>query len=192
MLALFTFLTLGGCQGTSIETVGEPPFELKDIQATLWVMDADNDNGDGEAVLLITEGDMSCSSFKTISGLWDFDELIYTGDGLVFVLAYDSWGARAPTGWEGLWMSGYAYDSANSRERAMYSYAFSEGFLYRLSGYYSYISGNYHWLEIASVTGDEVSGTFQSGWWSGSFAAENCGTLAPSNHGNDTGYYSAR
>ncbi|MCB9745788.1 MAG: hypothetical protein H6740_24650 [Alphaproteobacteria bacterium] len=177
MRSLSLLLLLGACDDdTSVKQSDDAPFDLSAPDAVLWGVDPENDGEDGFALLIIAEGDIDCASLSAENRYHNLDAFTFEGRGLVFALVYDDWDEREAAGnpWPGLWISGYAYSSG--AERLFVPFAFSDGFLYRLGGYYGL--GETSWLEIEDYTESGVSGSYRTEYWSGEFTAEHCGAWA--------------
>jgi hypothetical protein len=172
-------------KGNSIETRGDPPFEIASARSVLWAQDPETSSEEGEAALVISDDEMGCEAITAQNMYYDIEEVMLEGQGLMFVLEYDSWGsAEQPLDWEGLWMTGYGM--GGGAERMMYPLAFSDGFLYFLGGYYGI--GDSSWLRIDTWAEDGVRGSYSTEYWSGNFDAQNCGDWAPYEPHWDTGW----
>jgi len=169
-------LMLGGCGvDNDITTHGDPPFEIEQASTVLWAEDPGNTQGEGWAVLIISDDPISCDAVTSQDFYRNLDEVVLEGQGLMFLLGFDSWGGASQTlDWEGLWMSGYAYGS--NTERGLYSFAYSDGFVYFLGGYYG--MGDSSWLDVVAYASGGVSGGYSTEYWSGDFHAEHCGDWA--------------
>ncbi|MFH1468203.1 MAG: hypothetical protein ABIO70_27700 [Pseudomonadota bacterium] len=185
-LLCLAVLGLAACnKGNSIHTRGDPPFEISSAKSVLWAQDPDTDTQEGMAVLVISEDDLGCDAITAHNMYYDLEDAILDGQGLMFVLEYDSWsGFQGTLDWEGLWMTGYGY--GGDAERMMYPLAFSDGFLYMLGGYYGI--GDSSWLMVDAWATGGVSGSYSTEYWSGDFHAENCGDWAPYQSHWDTGW----
>ena len=185
-LALLATVITGCSDGRgTIHTTGDPPFEISQAKSVLWAQDPDTDEYEGMAALVISDQAMDCEALTRRNLYYDLDELMLEGQGLMFILEYDSWGSNAqPQDFEGLWMTGYAYGHGGGR--LMYPLAFSDGFLYFLGGWYG--MGSTSWLDIVAYASGGVSGSYSTEYWSGDFHAENCGDWAERNQSWDTGW----
>jgi len=185
-LALLAAISTGCTDGRgSIHTTGDPPFDISKARSVLWAQDPDTDEYEGMAALVISEQAMDCEALTTRNLYNNLDQLMFEGQGLMFLIEYDSWGNDAqPQDFEGLWMSGYAYGQGG--ERSMFPMAFSDGFLYFLGGWYG--MGSTSWLDIVAYASGGVSGNYSTEYWSGDFHAENCGEWAGSNQDWETGW----
>ncbi len=173
--ALFLMLLAGCDADNGVTTHGDPPFSIDKAGTVLWAEDPGNDQRDGIAVLLISDDPIDCGDITSQNFYYDLDEVVLEGQGLMFLLRYDSWGSDAPPlDWEGLWMSGYAY--GGDAYRTLFPMAFSDGFLYFLGGYYGI--GDSSWLDVVAYASGGVSGSYATEYWSGEFYAENCGAWA--------------
>ncbi len=179
-------LALGCNRNNSISTTGDPPFEIKNLKSVLWAQDPSTDAREGAAALVLSDEQIGCDQLTAHDVYSDLDELTLDGQGLMFLLAYDSWGNDvAPQDWEGLWMTGYAYGGGGA-ERMMYPMAFSDGFIYFLGGWYGI--GDSSWLDIIAYASGGVNGRYSTEYWAGDFYAENCGDWGTGGPGFDTGW----
>lgn len=166
---LLVVLTGCGLFGNKDE-VAESPFLLGDMDNHYWVTDPDNDEEDGEGILILSSATIGCAKL-TDSNLGWLDELVLEGSGMLFLLEYDSWGDDAHgEDWEGLWVTGYAY-SGTRGERLMRDFVFQDGFLY-MGAYYGMFNDS--WLQVDSDQGG-LTGSYSAEHASGSFEAQNCG-----------------
>jgi hypothetical protein len=169
-------LALTACDSDSdITTHGDPPFAIDKATSVLWAEDPGNTQRDGWAVLIISDETIGCDAITSQDFYWNLDDIVLEGQGLMFLLEFDTWGSSSATlDWEGLWMSGYAY--GNDAERSLYSFAFSDGFLYYLGGYYG--MGATSWLNVVAYASGGASGSYSTEYWSGDFHADHCGEWA--------------
>ncbi len=169
-------LTIGACDADNdITSHGNPPFEISKATSVLWAEDPGNTPREGWAVLIISDEQLGCDAITSQDFYWNLDEVVLEGQGLMFLLGFDSYGTSGTTlDWEGLWMSGYAFGS--DADKALYTFAFSDGFLYFLGGYYG--MGDSSWLDVVAYASGGVSGSYSSDYWSGDFHADHCGDWA--------------
>lgn len=165
---------------TNPKSDSEAPFDIGRLTSQRWIQAPDTNTKQGQGVLVLSTEELGCDSLSTAGT--DLDELVLKGQGLLFLLDYNS-SEEDPHGedWSGLWM-GYASNADRGR-RYMQVLAFNDGFLYFLDGYYSYGGGS--WLNI-NADSDGLSGSYQADSWSGNFKSESCGDWTPSNP--DTGW----
>lgn len=173
-------LLLGCGEGASIDVKAGAPFTLQGKHA-LWAESEANTTHGGQAALVITDTAIGCGALTNYNLFDDFDRFSLEGSGLLFALFFDA-GRDGLAGFEGLWMTGYAYGNDAERQMAMLTY--SDGFLYLNYAWYYGLSGG-TWLQIDAV-GDTVTGSFASDYWSGTFRATNCGKWDEGGGGRDS------
>lgn len=145
------------------------PWSMDRTQSALWFTDPDNDGSRGYGQLILATEDYTCADFE--EGL-SLDEFLGTGSGLMVSLAYDTDRDRdaALPAWEGLYVSGYAYDIDGGDERQLAMIPWNEGTIYMMSYY-----GGSSWLRVDEGTTDAMVGEFYAEFWWGSFDAAICG-----------------
>lgn len=163
---------LAACSNKAPDNSADAPFEIGALKSQIWIIDPDTDEEDGAGFLILSTEELSCSDVSAAGD--DLDELVLEGEGLLFMLEYGSWGdSEHGQDWTGLWMGGYAY-SATRGGRQLLSLAFSDSFLYFISGYYSWYGGSGTWLDVTGDT-DGLQGSYTTDYWSGEFDAISCG-----------------
>ncbi len=155
------------CTGAQVKNSANAPFSVSG-SAAVWAVSSENDADEGEAILLLSDGQSDCDALTKGNLLNDIDDTDIEGTGLMFAFMQEDAGSD----FTGLWMSGYAYGS-DGAERSMVMLPFADGFFYISYGWY-YGVGSTTWVRI-DKDDDKVSGEFASDYWSGSFSAENCG-----------------
>ncbi len=167
----------GGCSSQDgIVDLEGAPFSLQEAETILWITNP----GDTEesAVLLVTTAELSCGALAE-NDFYNWDETVMEGSGLIFVLdqnLYGDTGEGGDTiGWTGLWMG---ESMGEGGYRTLESHAFHQGQAFTLDA--GYVGGS-TWLDIESSDSDDLSGSFATTWWSGSFTAARCGVWAESN-----------
>jgi hypothetical protein len=181
------------------------PWEMGDLSNAVWVTDPDNDRRDGNAVLILSSNPLDCDTVTEVDDEWEMVQTLGEGNGLMFFFEYDNYQTggggdddveeevlddQAPSpadpgeDWEGLWMGGYGMAADESVQRSMASLAFHDGFVYVLDYY-----GGGSWLRIDTMTDGAPAGEYNAVYWTGTFAAENCGEWQEYNYGGDTGHW---
>ena len=165
-------LSLMACSLTGPKSSADAPFDIGRFESQRWIVDPRNDEENGIGILLLSTEAVGCGQLSTAGD--DLEDLIASGEGLLFMLDYYGYGDQAPGGgWTGLWMGGSAY-SPQKGDRYMRSIAFSDSFFYFLDGYYAAYFGSTTWINVEDDS-DGLSGTFQTSYWSGKFDADSCG-----------------
>jgi hypothetical protein len=155
------------------------------VTTALWAT-----GGDGvTAFLLLTDGPQNCDDLAGIMSP-GFIGSMSGASGLYFVPTNRTGGGSS---FEGLYLTGYGNTSGYDGGFTLDGGAFHDGVLWTL-GY-----GGGMWLRVDDVGDDLVTGAYYASWWSGTFQAENCGVLSPTQqtyyresgygYGYYTGYY---
>lgn len=178
---MLTLLLALGCTSDNTVDVHDPDllhFTIDDIQASLWLELASSqpDEGWGRALLAMTDGELTCDTFKLLTtdsyfGIFGQNSVASTGDGVVVIFTW--WARETNAGWEGTYPSlgySYSYDDLGEEtvERSAYVLPFSEGMTYLTSG----TSGL---VEIEGRSGEHIHGSGGTDLLDIDFKAEDCG-----------------
>ncbi|MEQ1508024.1 MAG: hypothetical protein ABMB14_37695, partial [Myxococcota bacterium] len=177
-----------GC-GSGVKTASDAPFSISSLKSAVWSIATASDDAGATAVLLLGERKFDCGLFSGDPVLDDtLVDLTAEGVGLVFVLDQYAYEGSVVSEWTGTWTSdgSTAYGEPYAGSRSVQAYAFEDGFLLGVD------SENPSWLHLDKVE-DKVSGSFDVGWWSGSFSAEACddgwlGTSTSTYGSTDSGF----
>ncbi len=174
-------LSLGCTPSGNTVTVHQPDllhFTIDDIQASLWLELASSapDSGRGRALLAMTDGQLSCDTFKLLTtdtyyGLFGSSSVASTGDGVVVLLTW--WADNGNAGWEGTYPSlgySYTYDGSGeeSVERSAYVLPFSDGMTYLTDSTSGLVS-------VEGRTADRIQGKGATSLLDLQFSAQDCG-----------------
>lgn len=160
----------------------ESPFDLGDMDNHYWVTDPDNDEEDGDGILILSSESIGCAALTATEMDW-LDEVVLQGSGMMFLMAYNSWSEDVHgDDWEGLWVTGYAYSSTRG-EREMRDFVFQDGFIY-MGAYYGVYNDS--WLQVDSDQGG-LSGSYSAEHGAGNFEAQDCGDWTEDERDTDFG-----
>jgi hypothetical protein len=171
-------------------TDSDAPFKIGSLKSARFIVDPQANKRGGEAVLFLSDGDVSCDDLS-VWGEAESDDLdgFFEGSGLIFLLEADVWGRDAEfdpeDDWDGIWVQGYSADLGRL-ERQMGWFGFHEGSIVSSGGGY-YGGGDPGWVSL-ETKGEKMKGDFQTVWWHGPFVAENCGEWDGRESGDDSGY----
>jgi hypothetical protein len=162
------------------------PFTLVGAQA-LWVTDPSSDAEEGGAVLFIGTSKVDCVALSDQDFYQEFNPTLIEGQGLIFLLSYDSWGETVHgSSFEGMWMSGKGFkpSTTGGSSRSLEVLTFQEGYYFYPEDANNNILGQ-AWLEIEKEEGS-IKGRFSADPWGRAFSAEDCGVWMVATEGDDT------
>jgi hypothetical protein len=163
----------GGAGAGAIQDGPTAPFTLANAHAFLWATDVNNDGTSATGMLVIANGDASCASLTSAYSYADWNAVVGSGSGLVFILySADYSGSENALSWDGLYLGSFGYSEALSAQRQMLAVAYHDSFVYVLDSYYG---GGNSWIEVRS-SGSGLTGDFATSHWRGQFDATDCGT----------------